>query len=66
MRPKAQFLVHQCLRFRDNTNIPHNHAVKRVLKYLKGTATQELIIKPYLEKGIECYIDEDFAVGWNQ
>ena len=40
--------------------------VKRVLKYLKGTATHGLIMKPDTEKGIECYVDAYFAVGYNQ
>ena len=53
-RPNAQFMVHQCARFSANTNLPHDQAVKRVLKYLKGTATQGLIMNPDPEKGINC------------
>ena len=36
------------------------------MKYLKGTAMQELILKPDPENGIECYMDANFTVGWNQ
>ena len=28
--------------------------------------TQGLILKPDTEKGMECYMDADFAGGWNQ
>ena len=37
-----------------------------VLLYLKGTATQGIILKLDLEKGIESYVDVNFIVGWNQ
>ena len=40
--------------------------VKRVLKYLKVTSEQGLIIKPDPEKGIEFYVDAEFSGGWNQ
>ena len=40
--------------------------VKCVLNYLKGTSEQGLIIKPDPEKGIELYVDADFAGGYNQ
>ena len=64
--PKVQFAVHQCVRFSADTKLPHDKAVKCVLKYLKGTDTQGLILKLYPEKGIECYVDSDFTGGWNK
>ena len=66
MRPDAQFVVHQCAQFSSNPKLPHNQVVKRVLKYLKDTATQGLILNLDPEKGIELYIDADFTGGWNQ
>ena len=36
------------------------------MKYLKETATQGLILKSDPSKGIEEYMDADFAVIWNQ
>ena len=66
MRPEAQFAVHQWAQFSADTKIPHYQAIKRVLKYPKGTDMEGLIIKPYPEKGIEWYIDNDFSRRWNQ
>ena len=60
------FAVHQYTRFSADPKPPHNQAVKRTLKYRKGTSEQGLIMNPDPEKGIECYIDADFAVIWNQ
>ena len=65
-RPEAQFVVHQCAQFSANPKLPHDQAVKSVLKYLKGTATQRLVMKPYLEKVIEFYVDSVFVEGCNQ
>ena len=66
MRPEAQFSVHQFVRSSASTKLPHNQAVKCVLNYLKGTATQGLILKSDIEKGIRYYVDDDFASGCNQ
>ena len=38
----------------------------RISKYLLGTRTQEIIYKPDKSKGLECYVDADFAGGWSQ
>ena len=61
-----QFAVHQCARFSANPKLPHDQAVKRVLKYLKGTTNNGLIMNTDPEKVIECYVDADFSGGWNQ
>ena len=52
IRPEAQFAVHQCARFSAEPKLPHDQAVKRVLKYIKGKSKQGLIMKPDPEKGI--------------
>ena len=33
---------------------------------LKGTDTQDIILKLYQEKGIECYVADYFSGRWNQ
>ena len=63
MRPEAQFAVHQCGGFSTDPKLPQDQVVKRVLEYLKGTSRQGLIMKPDKEKGVECYVDTDFAGG---
>ena len=54
------------MQIRADIKLSHNQAIKRVLNYLKGTATQGVILKPDPEKGIECYVGSNFACGCNQ
>ena len=54
------------MRYSADPKLPHNQDVKHVLKYLKGTSKNGLIMKPDPEKWIECYVDTDFAGWWNQ
>ena len=63
IHPEAQITVHQCARLIADPKLPYGQDFKRVLKYLKAKATQRLILKPDPEKGIECYVDADFAGG---
>ena len=44
----------------------HDKYFKHILKYLKGTAMQGLILNIDLEKSIECYFDTNFFGVWNQ
>ena len=46
-------MVHQCAQFSANPKLLHNQVIKHVLKYLKGTATQGLIMKLGPGKEIE-------------
>ena len=43
----------------------HEKALKRIGRYLKGTRTKELIMKPSAELSIDCYVDSDFAGFWS-
>ena len=63
---EVQLVVHQYKQFSANPKLLHNQAVKRVLDYLKSTPNNGLIMEPDPEKGIEWYLDDNFAVGWNQ
>ena len=60
MHAKAQSVVLQCAQFSTNTKLLHNQSVKHVLKYLKGTTIQGLIMKTDPKKGTECYVDPNF------
>ena len=64
-RPDCLFASHQCARFSANPKLSHERAVKRIIRYLKGTSDKGLIIKPDITKGIECYVDADFAGGYH-
>ena len=60
-RPDIAFAVHQCARFTHNPKQSHAKAVKRIVRYLKGTRSRGMILKPSGHLTIDCYVDADFA-----
>lgn len=65
-RPDIAMAVHQAARFSINPRLSHQRAVIRIGKYLKGSEDKGLIFKPDPSKGLECFVDADFAGGWNK
>ena len=65
-RPDIAMAVHQAARFCTNPKLSHERAVSRIGKYLLGTKDKGIIMKPDRSKGLECFVDADFAGGWNQ
>lgn len=65
-RPDIAMAVHQCARFSIMPKLTHERAIYRIAKYLKGTNDKGIIIKPNKNLGLECFVDADFAGGWNQ
>ena len=63
-RPDISLAVHQSARFNNNPKLSHERAIKRIVRYLLDTKDQGLIYKPDKSKGLECYVDADFAGGW--
>ena len=43
----------------------HSKAVKRIVRYLVGTADKGLVLKPSKDITINMYVDADFAGMWN-
>jgi hypothetical protein len=64
MRPDILFSIHQCARFCSNPRLSHEKAVKRIIQYLKCTPNEGIIPNPDSTKGIQCFVDADFASGW--
>ena len=64
-RPDISMAVHQCARFNANPKLCHEKAVKRIARYLLGTADKGLKYGPDPNRGLECYVDADFAGGWS-
>ena len=56
--------VHQCARFNNDPKLSHERAVKRIVRYLLDTKDKGLVFKPDLSRGLECFVDADFAGGW--
>ncbi len=56
--------VHQCARFNNSLKLSHERAVKIIVRYLLGTKDKGIVFKPDTSRGLECYVDADFAGGW--
>ncbi len=64
-RPDILYAVHQCSRFCNDPRLSHEKAAKRIIRYLKRTPKEGLILRPDSTRGIQCFVDADFASGWN-
>ena len=64
-RPDTAFAVNQCARFTHAPKKSHATAVKRIIRYLKGSTDQGLILKPKCNYKIDCYVDTDYAGLWS-
>ena len=58
-------LVHQTARFLNDPKLIHEQAITRISCYLLGTKTRGIRYKIDCSKGLECYVDADFAGGWD-
>ncbi len=65
VHPDIAMVVHQCAKFSTNPMHSHEQAVMRIGRYLLSTREKGMIYKPDLTKGIEVYVDADFAGGWD-
>ena len=63
-RPDCAFAVHQCARYTFEPKRIHEVALKKIGRYLKGTADKGLIMDPSDDVAIDCYPDADFAGLW--
>ena len=65
-RPEIAMAVHQTARFCNDPKLSHEKAIMRLGRYLLDTRKRGIIYKPDKSKGLECYVDADFAGGWTQ
>ena len=65
-RPEMSMAVHQTARFSNNPMLSNEKAFKRLGRYLLHTKRDGIIYNPDTQKGLECYVDADFAGGWQQ
>jgi len=57
-RPDLAYTVHQCARFVERPTMLHVEAVKRIGRYLLGTADKGLILRPTKENtSFDCWVD---------
>ena len=55
------YIAHQCARFSSDPKVEHAAAIRHVARYLAGTRDKGLILRPDSSKGLEVYVDADFA-----
>ena len=60
-RPDIAFAVSQVARFSHQPKQTHANAVKRIIKYLKGTAEHGCIFTKPKSLSLDMYVDADFA-----
>lgn len=65
-RPDIAYAVHQCARFSSKPKRKHGDAVRWIGKYLKGTKEKGTILHPKRGRGLEVYVDADFARNWSR
>ena len=55
-RPDIAYAVYLCARFSHSPKQSHSAAVKRILRYLKGTSTKGIPLRPGLDFIVDCYV----------
>ncbi len=63
-QPDIAMAVHQCAHFNNNPKLFHEKAVKYIARYLLRTKDKGIHYKPDPSKGLEVYVDANFAGGW--
>ncbi|CAJ1954060.1 unnamed protein product [Cylindrotheca closterium] len=64
IRPDITMAIQQCARFCNDPKESHAMAVKRICRYLYKTRHMGLHFKPDKTKGLECFVDADWAGSW--
>lgn len=64
-RSDISYIVHQCARFSSDPKVEHGEALRWLGRYLKGTRDKGTILKPVKGKGLELFVDADFAGNWD-
>lgn len=65
-RPDIAYPTHQCARFCSDPRELHARAIRWLGRYLKGTADKGTILKPDKTRGLEVFVDSDFAGNWDK
>ena len=64
-RPEIAYIVHQCARFSVAPKIEHARAIRWLGRYPKSTKDKGLLLQPDTSKGLELFVDVDFAGNWD-
>jgi hypothetical protein len=61
--PEISMATHQTAHFANQPMLSHEKTIMRIGKYLLDTRKCGIIYKPDRSKGLECYVDTNFAGG---
>ena len=64
-RPDIAYAVHQSARFAANPKASHASAVRQIVRYLAGTSSKGLILRPN-EHSFVVWADADLCVNWDK
>jgi hypothetical protein len=64
--PEILMAVHQTARFSNNPMLSHEKSIMCIGRYLLDMRKRGIIYKPNKSKGLECYVNANFAGGWSQ
>ena len=62
-RPDIEIAVYQCARFCACSKLCYERVIMRIGRYLLRTNDKGIVYHPNPIKGLECYVDADFAGG---
>ena len=65
-RPDISYIVHQCVRLSTDHRKEHGQALRWLGKYLKDNINEGTTIQPEKGRGLEVWVDDDFAGNWNR
>ena len=63
-RPNITHATHQCARFNEDLHKIHAKVVEHIIKYLKKTKHQGILLKPEKNKSLEVYANADLSMNW--
>ena len=64
--PDMSMDVHQTEQFSNNPMLLHERSIKKLGQYMYHNKKEGIVYTPDTSKGLECYVDADFASGWLQ
>ena len=65
-RPDISMPIHQTACFCNDPKFSHEQAITQIWRYILGTRKKGVKYKIDLSNSLECYVDADFAGGWDQ
>jgi hypothetical protein len=64
-RPEISMATHRLAQFCQDPRLSHERATTRLGRYLVYIKDRGIVYEPDKSVGIECYVEADFAGGWN-